>query len=62
MSEPHRAPKNAPIDLPLAPLVLSPINATEWLIAKTTHTLTGATGFRTQVEMETSISAHGAEE
>ena len=31
------------------------IDATEWLIAKTTHTITGTTGFKTQVEMETAI-------
>ena len=31
------------------------IDATEWLIAKTTHTITGSAGFTTQLEMETAI-------
>ncbi len=29
------------------------IDATQWLISKTTHTITGSAGFTTQVEMET---------
>lgn len=31
------------------------IDATPWLISKTTHTITGSQGFTTQVEMETAI-------
>lgn len=31
------------------------IDATKWLIAKTTHTITGSAGFTTQLEMETAI-------
>lgn len=33
------------------------IDAIDWLIVKTTHTITGSAGFTTQLEMETALSA-----
>lgn len=35
------------------------IDATEWLISKVTHTITGSAGFTTQVEMETALEGEG---
>lgn len=38
------------------------IDGTQWLISKTTHTITGSGGYTTQVEMETGLAAEQADE